>query len=58
MHSLITRPEIGPESLARRQALTGILEHAVASLELTEKQRSSVETTYREVGEHLAKALT
>jgi hypothetical protein len=57
MNSLSTRPEIGPDSLARRQALTGILEHAVASLELTDKQRSSVETTYREVGEHLAKAL-
>lgn len=49
------RPEVDP--LARRLALTGILEHTIASLELTDEQRKSVESTYREVGSHLAKAL-
>jgi hypothetical protein len=54
----LTTPTLGhPDTLARRQALTGILEHAVTSLELTAEQRQSVEATYREVGAHLAKAL-
>lgn len=44
-------------TLPRRRALTGILEYAVASLELTAGQRNSIEATYREVGAHLAKAL-
>lgn len=43
--------------LQRRRALTGILEYAVASLELTPAQRESVESTYRECGAHLSKAL-
>ena len=43
--------------LERRRALTGILEHAVASLELTATQRDSVEKTYAECGTHLSKAL-
>jgi hypothetical protein len=50
-------PRIDPAELERRRTLTGILEYAVASLELTPQQRNSIESTYREVGHYLAKAL-
>jgi hypothetical protein len=52
-----THPSSDLTTLPRRRALTGILEYAVASLELTTEQRNSIEHTYREVGAHLAKAL-
>jgi hypothetical protein len=57
MSTLVTSSLSEPEVPARRRALTGILDHAVASLELTDEQRQSVEKTYHEVGAHLAKAL-
>lgn len=57
MNTLLVPVATEADPLARRRALTGILEHAVASLELTDKQRESVESTYKEVGAHLAKAL-
>lgn len=54
---LTPRPNQLPIDLERRRALTGILEYAIASLELTPVQRESVEATYTECGAHLAKAL-
>ncbi len=53
----ILQPNDPAAQLQRRRALTGILEYAVASLELTETQRDSVEKTYQECGSHLSKAL-
>lgn len=53
----LTSPASPSADLERRRALTGILEYAIASLELTERQRGEVELTYRECGAHLAKAL-
>jgi hypothetical protein len=41
----------------RRLALTGILEWAVASLELTAQQRADIEATYHECGDHLSTGL-
>lgn len=41
----------------RSRALTGILEHAIASLELTQKQRDSIDETYAECGQYLIQAL-
>lgn len=57
MNTLLTPASTEPELLARRRALTGILENTIASLELTDEQRKSVEKTYQDVGEHLAAAL-
>ncbi len=58
MTTLLTRrPENPAANLGRRRALTGILEYAIASLELSAKQREDVESTYKECGAHLAKAL-
>jgi hypothetical protein len=41
----------------RRRALTGILEHAMASLELTKVQRDHCEEQYHECGDHLSEGL-
>ncbi len=41
----------------KQRVLTGILERAVASLELTPAQRKSIEETYRECGEYLGESL-
>jgi hypothetical protein len=58
MTTFLSSPPFDPPAdLDRRRALTGILEYAVASLELTAEQRDSVESTYKECGIHLAKAL-
>lgn len=57
MNTMFAPTHTEPDVLARRRALTGILENAVASLELTAEQRQSIDSTYREVGVHLAKAL-
>jgi hypothetical protein len=42
------------KQLQQRRAITGILEYAISSLELTQVQRADVEATYHECGEHLA----
>jgi hypothetical protein len=41
----------------QQRVLTGILECAVAALELTPAQRKCIEETYRDCGEHLGKSL-
>lgn len=46
-----------PVEIQHRRALTGILEYAISSLELTAKQRASVDATYKECGAHLSTAL-
>jgi len=43
--------------IQRRLVLTGILEWAVASLELTAAQRADIEATYHECGDHLSVGL-
>jgi Second Messenger Oligonucleotide or Dinucleotide Synthetase domain len=57
--NLNNRPNQNAEGLLlqRRQALTGILETTVTSLELTPGQHAKVEEKYHECGHHLSKAL-
>jgi hypothetical protein len=55
-NNILTQTDLAAQ-LQRRRALTGILEYAVTSLELTSTQRESVEKTYHECGAHLSKSL-
>lgn len=57
MSPIVPQTPDAAAQLQRRQALTGILEYTVASLELTQDQRTSVENEYKDCGIHLAKAL-